>query len=46
MGPGRAERMHAGSTAGAMGRTRRVAGEPQAMDKPPWDAYYALGTRT
>ena len=22
------------------------AGEPKAMDKPPWDDYYALGTRT
>jgi hypothetical protein len=27
--------VHAGSAEGAMCLTRRVAGEPQAMDKPP-----------
>jgi len=27
--------VHTGSTAGAMCLTRRVAGEPKAMDKPP-----------
>ena len=40
------EHVHAGSAEGAMCLTRRIAGEPKAMDKPPWDDYYALGTRT
>ena len=40
------EHVHAGSAAGTIYITRRVAGEPQAMDKPPWADYCALGART
>jgi hypothetical protein len=38
--------VHAGSAEGAICLNRRVAGAPKAMDKLPWDDYYALGTRT
>jgi hypothetical protein len=46
MGNGLDEHGHAGSAEGARCLTRRVAGEPKAMDTPPWDDDEALGMRT